>query len=58
MHEICPSFGILNSRKHNVSEKWIFPPSGEGRDTQTLLGLSERTSLTGLVGTQTADSSG
>jgi hypothetical protein len=38
---LCPSSGILVTRKHNVSETGFFPSSGEG-ETPTLLGPLER----------------
>jgi hypothetical protein len=42
---LCPSSGILNTRKHNISALDLFLPLGEGRDTQTLLGPLERANL-------------
>jgi hypothetical protein len=41
---LCPSSGILETRKHNVSELDLFPSSGEG-ETPTLLGPIERPNL-------------
>jgi hypothetical protein len=38
---LCPSSGILNSMKSMD----LFPPSGEGRETPTLLGPLERSNL-------------
>jgi hypothetical protein len=38
---LCLSSGILNTRKHNVSEMDLFPSSGEGRGTATVLFLSD-----------------
>jgi hypothetical protein len=35
---LFPSSGILETRKHNVSEMDVFPASGEGGKTPTQLG--------------------
>jgi hypothetical protein len=41
----CPSSEILSSSKHDFRELGLFPSSGEGRETPTLLGSSERANL-------------
>jgi hypothetical protein len=40
---VCPSSGILETRKHNVSKLDLFPSSGWGVKSPTLLGPLERT---------------
>jgi hypothetical protein len=42
---ICPSSGILDIRKQKLFGNWMFPSSGEGRETPTLLGPLERANL-------------
>jgi hypothetical protein len=40
--ELCSSSGILNTRKHNISETGsVFPSSDERREIPTLLGPLE-----------------
>jgi hypothetical protein len=41
---LCPSSGILTTRKHNVSKLDLFPSSGEC-ETRTLLGPLGRSLL-------------
>jgi hypothetical protein len=42
---LCPSFGILNTRKHNVSKLDLFPSSGEGRQTELINRKQEEKSI-------------
>jgi hypothetical protein len=42
---LCQSFETLNNQKTQRSENWMFPFSGLGNETPTLLGLIERTNL-------------
>jgi hypothetical protein len=39
---LCLSSGILNNLKTTLWKQDLFLPSGEGRDTPTLLGILER----------------
>jgi hypothetical protein len=41
----CTLFGILNTRKHNISEIEPFPTSDEGKETSTLCGPLDRANL-------------
>jgi CRISPR/Cas system endoribonuclease Cas6 (RAMP superfamily) len=43
--ELWPSSGILKTRKHSVSELDLFPSSGVGIKTSTLLGPFKRANL-------------
>jgi hypothetical protein len=43
--ELCPSSGILNTRKHNFRKLDVFPFSGEEWETPTLLGPVEKANL-------------
>jgi hypothetical protein len=43
--ELCPSSGILNTRKHNVSETYVIRSSGEGKETPSLMGPLETANL-------------
>jgi hypothetical protein len=45
VYRLCLLFGILNTRKHNVSETGCFCPQVRGGATPTLLGLLERADL-------------
>jgi hypothetical protein len=47
---LCSSSGILNTRKHNVSETICFRPHLMGWETPTLLGPLELASITGSSG--------
>jgi hypothetical protein len=42
---ICPSTGIVTTMKYNFRKLDLFPSSGEGRETPTLLGPLERDNL-------------
>jgi hypothetical protein len=44
----CKSSGILNTRKRDDSEIYMFPSSSEVREKPTLLGPFERANLSGF----------
>jgi hypothetical protein len=53
---LCPLFGILNIRKHNVPETGLFPFSGKRWEAPNLLGpLEKLTSVTGPLKFRTID---